>query len=114
MIKNLISRPGARARTKEVIIGGISIGGHNPIAIQSMTNTDTSDLRSTLAQIKKLEKAGCQTVRLAVPNQAAARALKHIRQSSKLPLVADIHFDHRLALLALEAGVDKLRINPGN
>ena len=84
------------------------------MAIQSMTNTDTADAVSTLAQIKKLEKAGCQIVRLAVPDQAAARSLKQIRQGTKMPLVADIHFDHRLALLALEAGVDKLRINPGN
>ncbi|MDO9693946.1 MAG: flavodoxin-dependent (E)-4-hydroxy-3-methylbut-2-enyl-diphosphate synthase [Candidatus Latescibacteria bacterium] len=114
MSKNLIFHPGARSRTKAVRIGAISIGGHNPIAIQSMTNTDTSDPGSTLAQIKKLEKAGCQIVRLAVPDQAAARALKQVRQATKLPLVADIHFDHRLALLALEAGVDKLRINPGN
>jgi (E)-4-hydroxy-3-methylbut-2-enyl-diphosphate synthase len=101
-------------KTKAVKIGSVTIGGGSPVAVQSMTNTDTADLKSTLAQIKRLEKAGCQIVRLAVPDQQAARALKQIRQGTKLPLVADIHFDHRLALLALEAGVDKLRINPGN
>ena len=114
MSTSLTYRPRPRARTKTVKIGGLHIGGINPIAIQSMTNTDTADPKSTLAQIKRLEKAGCQIIRLAVPDQEAARALKQIRQGTKLPLVADIHFDHRLALLALEAGVDKLRINPGN
>ncbi|MDO9391145.1 MAG: flavodoxin-dependent (E)-4-hydroxy-3-methylbut-2-enyl-diphosphate synthase [bacterium] len=114
MSKNPINRHWPRARTKTVKIGGISIGGTNQVAIQSMTTTGTADHKSTLAQIKRLEKAGCQIIRLAVPDQEAARALKQIRQGTKLPLVADIHFDHRLALLALEAGVDKLRINPGN
>ena len=103
-----------RAGTRSVKVGGLHIGGGNPIPIQSMTNTDTADPRSTLAQIKRLEKAGCQIIRLAVPDQQAARALKQIRRRTGMPLVADIHFDHRLALLALEAGVDKLRINPGN
>jgi (E)-4-hydroxy-3-methylbut-2-enyl-diphosphate synthase len=103
-----------RAKTKTVKVKGLLIGGGCPISIQSMTNTDTTDLKATLAQIKRLERAGCQIVRLAVPDQAAARALKKIRQGTDMPLVADIHFDHRLALLALEAGVDKLRINPGN
>ena len=114
-MKKKIRQPSwPRVKTSTVKIGGILIGGTNPIALQSMTNTDTTDLRSTLAQIKRLEKAGCQIIRLAVPDQEAARSLKQIRQGTKLPLVADIHFDHRLALLALEAGVDKLRINPGN
>ncbi|MDP2807145.1 MAG: flavodoxin-dependent (E)-4-hydroxy-3-methylbut-2-enyl-diphosphate synthase, partial [bacterium] len=101
-------------KTRAIKIGTVTIGGGLPVAIQSMTNTDTADLKATLAQIKRLERAGCQIVRLAVPDQAAARSLKQIRQGTKMPLVADIHFDHRLALLALEAGVDKLRINPGN
>jgi (E)-4-hydroxy-3-methylbut-2-enyl-diphosphate synthase len=114
MSKNLKCKSFARAKTKPIEIGGLYIGGGTPVAIQSMTNTDTADPKATLAQIKRLERAGCQIIRLAVPDQAAARALKQIRQGTKLPLVADIHFDHRLALLALEAGVDKLRINPGN
>lgn len=84
------------------------------MSIQSMTNTDPRDVKATLAQIKKLVQAGCQIVRLAVPDRQAALALAKIRTGTKIPLVADIHFDHRLALLALEAGVDKLRINPGN
>ncbi|MBI4727488.1 flavodoxin-dependent (E)-4-hydroxy-3-methylbut-2-enyl-diphosphate synthase [candidate division TA06 bacterium] len=114
MSKNINDPTSPRAKTKTVKIGGFYIGGENPVSIQSMTNTDTADPKATLAQIKKLENAGCQIVRLAVPDQAAARALKLIRQGTKMPLVADIHFDHRLALMALEAGVDKLRINPGN
>jgi (E)-4-hydroxy-3-methylbut-2-enyl-diphosphate synthase len=79
-----------------------------------MTKTDTRDVKSTVAQINKLARAGCQIVRLAVPDRPAALALARIRTGTKVPLVADIHFDHRLALMALEAGVDKLRINPGN
>lgn len=84
------------------------------MSIQSMTNTDPCDVAATLIQIKKLERAGCQIVRMAVPDKKAATALARIRQGTKIPLVADIHFDHRLALMALDAGVDKLRINPGN
>jgi (E)-4-hydroxy-3-methylbut-2-enyl-diphosphate synthase len=103
-----------RSRTHKVTVGGLPVGGGAPVSIQSMTNTDTADHRATLSQIKKLEAAGCQIIRLAVPDSRAARALKLIRKGTKMPLVADIHFDHRLALLALEAGVDKLRINPGN
>jgi (E)-4-hydroxy-3-methylbut-2-enyl-diphosphate synthase len=114
MSKNLKHKPLTRDKTKPIEIGGLYIGGGNPVAIQSMTNTDTADPKATLAQIKRLEMAGCHIIRLAVPDRAAARALRQIRQGTKLPLVADIHFDHRLALLALEAGVDKLRINPGN
>ena len=90
------------------------MGGGHPVAIQSMTTTNTRDVRATVAQIKRLERAGCEIVRVAVPDREAAVALKAIRSKISLPLVADIHFDHRLALLALDAGVDKLRINPGN
>jgi (E)-4-hydroxy-3-methylbut-2-enyl-diphosphate synthase len=103
-----------RRRSQPVKAGSLVIGGHAPVSIQSMTNTDTCDVKATLAQIKKLEKAGCQLVRLAVPNRKAAAALGRIRKGTSIPLAADIHFDHRLALMALDAGVDKLRINPGN
>ncbi|MCU0605848.1 MAG: flavodoxin-dependent (E)-4-hydroxy-3-methylbut-2-enyl-diphosphate synthase [Candidatus Edwardsbacteria bacterium] len=103
-----------RRRTRMVRVGGVALGGGRPVAIQSMTNTDTRDVRSTVAQIRRLAKAGCEIVRLAVPDAAAAAALAGIRRRTDLPLVADIHFDHRLALAALDAGVDKLRINPGN
>ncbi len=97
-----------------VNIGGVRIGGDNPIAVQSMTNTDTSDVDATVAQIERLQEAGCEIVRVAVPDAVAAAALPQIKRRIDLPLVADIHFDHRLALAAIEAGVDKLRLNPGN
>ena len=90
------------------------IGGGNPIPVQSMTNTHTDDVAATLAQLRRLQSAGCEIVRLAVPNRLAARALPEIRRGTDLPLVADIHFDYRLALAAVEAGFDKIRINPGN
>ena len=97
-----------------VNIGGIKIGGDNPVAVQSMTNTDTRDVDATVRQIEQLQKAGCEIVRVAVPDDDAARALPHIKRRIDLPLVADIHFDHHLALASIEAGVDKLRLNPGN
>lgn len=103
-----------RKITKEVRIGSVPIGGGNPIVIQSMTNTDTRDIKSTLAQISRLAQAGCQVVRLAVLDTQAAAALKDICRQSTLPVVADIHFDYRLALQAVENGVQGLRINPGN
>ena len=103
-----------RRKTRQIKIGDVLIGGGAPISVQSMTKTDTRDVRATVAQIRRLEKAGCEIVRLAVPDAAAASALGAIRKRARLPLVADIHFDHRLALKALEAGVDALRINPGN
>ncbi len=103
-----------RRRSATVRIGSVTIGGGRPVAIQSMASTDTRDVRATLAQIRRLQRAGCEIVRLAVPDRAAAAALKQIRAGTAVPLVADIHFDHRLALAALDAGVDKLRINPGN
>lgn len=103
-----------RRRTRQVRVGAVRIGGGAPISIQSMTNTDTRDVRATVAQIRRLAAAGCEIVRLAVPDMEAARALRIIRGLTIMPLVADIHFDHRLALAALRAGVDKLRINPGN
>ena len=103
-----------RKITKTIYVRGVPIGGGNPIPVQSMTNTHTDDVPATLAQLRRLEAAGCQIVRLAVPNAIAARALPEIRRGTDLPLVADIHFDYRLALAAVEAGFDKIRINPGN
>ncbi len=90
------------------------IGGGSPILIQSMTNTKTQDVKSTVAQIQKLEAAGCDIIRCAVPDMEAARALGEIKREIRIPLVADIHFDYRLAIAAIENGADKIRINPGN
>ncbi len=103
-----------RRKTREVQIGNVKIGGDNPVAIQSMCNTKTSDVEATVNQIKELEEAGCEIIRVAVPDMAAAEAIKDIKKQINIPLVADIHFDYRLALKAIESGVDKLRINPGN
>lgn len=103
-----------RERTKVVQIGGCLIGGENPIAIQSMTNTKTEDVRATVSQILELEEAGCDIVRCAVPTMEAAAALAGIKEQIHIPLVADIHFDYRLAVAAIENGADKIRINPGN
>lgn len=100
--------------TKIVDIGGVKIGGGQPIAIQSMCNTDTRDVQATVKQINELEKAGCEIIRVAVPDMEAAEAIKKIKRGINIPLVADIHFDYRLALKAIENGIDKLRINPGN
>lgn len=99
---------------KSILCGGVQIGGGKPVSIQSMTNTATSDVKATLEQIKRLEEAGCEIVRLAVPDMDAAKAFKEIKRKAHVPLVADIHFDYRLALKAMEAGADKIRINPGN
>lgn len=103
-----------RDKTREIAVGTVKIGGGNPVAIQSMTNTKTEDVKSTVAQILRLEAAGCQIVRCAVPTMEAAHALREIRRQIHIPLVADIHFDYRLAIAAIENGADKIRINPGN
>jgi (E)-4-hydroxy-3-methylbut-2-enyl-diphosphate synthase len=103
-----------RAVTKKIKVGNIYVGGDAPITIQSMTNTDTRDVSSTITQIKKLEEAGCDIIRCAVPDLEASLALKEIVKSINIPLVADIHFDYRLALESIENGVSALRINPGN
>ena len=103
-----------RNRTKEIRIGNVWIGGSHPVAIQSMTNTKTEDVAATVAQILALEAAGCDIIRVAVPTMEAAEALKEIKRQIHIPLVADIHFDYRLAIAAIEHGVDKIRINPGN
>lgn len=100
--------------TKEVHIGNRVIGGGNPILIQSMTNTKTEDVAATVAQIQKLTKAGCDIIRCAVPTMEAAKALAEIKKQIEIPLVADIHFDYKLAIAAMENGADKIRINPGN
>ncbi len=100
--------------TKEVHIGNRVIGGGNPILIQSMTNTKTEDVAATVAQIQKLTKAGCDIIRCAVPTMEAAKALSEIKKQIEIPLVADIHFDYKLAIAAMENGADKIRINPGN
>ncbi len=104
-----------RKKTNEVRIGNVSIGGENRIAIQSMTNTDTKDFEATKAQILALESAGCDIVRITVPDLEAAETVKKLKESDiKIPIVADIHFDHRIALKCAEYGIDKIRINPGN
>ncbi|KEJ01545.1 4-hydroxy-3-methylbut-2-en-1-yl diphosphate synthase [Clostridium botulinum A2B7 92] len=103
-----------RKPTRKVKVGSIYVGGDSPISIQSMTNTDTRDVKSTLNQINKLEKIGCDIIRCAVPDIEASEALKIITKESKIPVVADIHFDHKLALESIKNGVDALRINPGN
>lgn len=103
-----------RRKTRVVKIGDVLIGGDNPIAIQSMCNTKTSDIGATVKQILELEDAGCEIIRVAVPDMEAAEAISEIKKKIHIPLIADIHFDYRLALKAIENGVDKLRINPGN
>ena len=100
--------------TRQICVGGVKIGGGAPVSIQSMTNTPTHDVEATLVQIQALTAAGCEIVRLAVPDMAAARAIGAIKAGSSVPLVADIHFDYRLALEAVRQGIDKVRINPGN
>lgn len=99
---------------REVNIGGVKIGGNNPVAIQSMCNTDTRDVNATVNQILKFEEAGCEIIRVAVPDMEAAEAIKKIKEQIHIPLVVDIHFDYKLALESMKNGADKVRINPGN
>ena len=101
-----------RDNTKEINIGGVKIGHGNPIAIQSMTNTKTADVTATVDQIHALEKAGCEIIRCTVPDEASARAIAEIKKQISIPLVADIHFDYKMAIMAMENGADKIRINP--
>ena len=103
-----------RRISQPVKIGDITIGGGAPIVVQSMTKTDTRDVKATVEQIRELEDYGCELVRVAVPDAEAARAIAAIKKSIAIPLIADIHFDYRLALTALESGADGLRLNPGN
>jgi (E)-4-hydroxy-3-methylbut-2-enyl-diphosphate synthase len=100
--------------TRQIELGGIKIGGGAPITVQSMTKTDTRDIPGTVAQIKSLEKAGCDIVRLAVPDMDAAKSLGEIKKQTNIPIISDIHFDYKLALEAVKQGVDGMRINPGN
>ncbi|MBR5792974.1 MAG: flavodoxin-dependent (E)-4-hydroxy-3-methylbut-2-enyl-diphosphate synthase [Ruminiclostridium sp.] len=100
--------------TKKIFVGGLPIGGGSPVSIQSMTNTPTDDVEATVQQIRRLAAAGCEIVRVAVPNMAAAKAVGKIKEQIDLPLVVDIHFNYKLALECIEAGADKVRINPGN
>ncbi|OPX19056.1 MAG: 4-hydroxy-3-methylbut-2-en-1-yl diphosphate synthase [Desulfobacca sp. 4484_104] len=110
--KFTINRP--RKLTKAITVGDVQVGGRAPVVVQSMTNTDTCQVEATLAQIERLVAVGCELVRLAIPNHDAVLAFKEIRAASSVPLIADIHFNHRLALAALENGADAVRINPGN
>jgi (E)-4-hydroxy-3-methylbut-2-enyl-diphosphate synthase len=104
----------SRRKTRTVRVGKIAIGGEAPVTVQSMTNTRTADVRATVEQIRRMEKAGCEIVRVAVPDMEAAKAVGQIKERISIPLVADIHFDYRLALEAIRQGADKIRINPGN
>jgi len=103
-----------RRHTKTIMVGAVPVGGRSPVSVQSMTSTDTRDAGATIRQIRRLERAGCDIVRVAVPDEQAARTLKAIVAAARIPVIADIHFSHRLALQSLEAGVHGLRINPGN
>ncbi len=103
-----------RRKTRRIRVGGVPVGGGAPVSVQSMTSTDTRDARATLAQIRSLAKAGCEIVRVAVPDEAAVAAFGRIRAGSPIPVIADIHFDHRLAIACADAGAAALRINPGN
>ncbi|HHT63214.1 MAG TPA: flavodoxin-dependent (E)-4-hydroxy-3-methylbut-2-enyl-diphosphate synthase, partial [Clostridia bacterium] len=103
-----------RRKTRQIKVGSVFIGGDAPISVQSMTNTDTAHADATVKQIKRLEEAGCEIVRVAVPHQEAVAALPAILSRINIPLIADIHFDYRLALGAIKAGVHGLRLNPGN
>jgi len=103
-----------RRKTKQVLVGDIAIGGYAPISVQSMTNTKTRDVEATIQQIKRLERVECEIIRVAVPDAESAEALAEIKKKISIPLIADIHFNYRLALKAIENGADKIRINPGN
>jgi len=106
--------PIKRRVSRKIMVGKVAVGGDAPIAVQSMTNTDTCDVEATLGQIRELETVGADIVRVSVPTMDAAEAFRAIRSRTEMPLVADIHFDYRIALKVLEYGVDCLRINPGN
>src|SRR2546430_12734755 len=103
-----------RRKTRQIQMGGVKVGGDAPITVQSMTKTDTRDVQATLLEIWALEAAGCEVVRCAVPVREAAEKLGEIKRQIRIPLVADIHFNYKLALIALQQGVDGLRLNPGN
>ena len=114
MVKKLDKQPVQRKITKKIWVGDVPVGGGSPVSVQSMTNTETLDVSATVNQIKELEDAGADIVRVSVPSMDAAEAFKHIRKQSNIPLVSDIHFDYKIALQVLKNGVDCVRINPGN
>jgi len=103
-----------RRRTRQIFVGSVPVGGDAPISIQSMTSVPTTDIQAVVSQIRRLEEVGCDIVRLGIPDEASALAIQEIKKQTRLPLVADIHFDHRLALICIEQGIDGLRLNPGN
>src|SRR5436189_4154030 len=100
-----------RGPTRQIMVGNVAVGGDAPVAVQSMCSSDTRDIDATMAQVTALEKAGCEILRIAVPTKESAEAFGEIRKQTKLPLVADIHFDYRMALMSIEKGADKIRIN---
>jgi (E)-4-hydroxy-3-methylbut-2-enyl-diphosphate synthase len=104
----------ARKKTRRIRVGSVPVGGGAPVSVQSMTSTDTKDVRATVSQIRSLVREGCEIVRVAVPDEAAVRAFRRIKSSSPIPVIADVHFNHRIAIACAEAGADALRINPGN
>ena len=103
-----------RKVTRQIMVGPVPVGGAASVTVQSMTNTPTQDVAATMAQVRRLEEAGCEIVRLAVPDAEAVAALVSIKKQAKIPVIADIHFDHQLAIGSIRSGVDGLRINPGN
>lgn len=105
---------GHRRKSKQILLGNVKIGGDAPITIQSMLNTPAEDFEKSVEQAKRLEAAGCEIIRAAIPNMQSVKLIEHLKQAVSVPIVADIHFDYRLALEAVAAGVDKVRINPGN
>ena len=110
----MTSFPVKRKLTRRITVGKVAVGNMSPVSVQSMTNTYTDDVISTVSQIKQLENAGCEIVRIAVPDEKAAAAISLIKKEISIPLIADIHFDYRLAIASTKAGADGLRINPGN
>ena len=103
-----------RRKTRKIMVGGVPVGGDSPVSVQSMANTHTADVSATVSQIKRLEEAGCEIIRVAVPDESSAAAISEIKKAIKIPLIADIHFDWKLALKSLDSGADALRLNPGN
>lgn len=103
-----------RRKSKVIYVGDVPIGGDNPVVVQSMTNTDTKNVKETVSQIRRLQDAGCEIVRVAVPDEESSKAISYIKEQVEIPIIADIHFDHRLAIGSIKAGADGIRINPGN
>jgi len=108
------TKPIKRRETRQVMVGDVAVGGGAPVSVQSMTTTKTDDIQATLKEIERLEEAGCQIIRVTVPDEASAMALPEYKKRMSVPLVADIHFNYQMAILAVDGGADKIRINPGN